>query len=79
VVAWMPSLMFEWGPQAERFDPHEPELAALVAGYFGHHGRLPSIPDAPRVRQVQREQLSTALPWVAKLLHLPPPVPQPPA
>jgi thiamine kinase-like enzyme len=79
VVAWMPSLLLEWGPQAERFDPNEPELAALVAGYFGHHARLPGIPDAPRVRQVQREQLSTALPWVAKLLGLPPPVPEPPA
>lgn len=74
-VAWMPSLMFEWGPQAERFDPNEPELAALVTGYFAHNSRLPGIPDAPRVRHVQRDQLSTALPWTAELLNLPPPDP----
>jgi hypothetical protein len=77
VVSWMPSLMFEWGPQAERFAPNEPELAALVTGYFGHNARLPGIPDAPRVRQVQREQLSTGLPWVARLLELPAPIPNP--
>jgi phosphotransferase family enzyme len=73
VVAWMPSLMFEWGSQAERLGPKEPELAALVTGYFAHNARLPGIPEAPRVRQVQREQLTTALPWAARLLGLLPP------
>jgi hypothetical protein len=77
VVAWIPSLIFEWGSQAERFSPNEPELAALVTGYFAHNATLPGIPDAPRVRQVQRDQLKTALPWAAALLGLPPPGAEP--
>jgi hypothetical protein len=74
-VAWMPSLLVEWGRRAEKVAPNEPELAAFMAGFFAHRARLPDIPDAPRVRAVQLAQLKTALPWAARLLGLPPPVP----
>jgi hypothetical protein len=72
VVGWIPSLLYEWGPKANTIAPDEPELAALVAGYFAHHAGLPAIADAPGVRRVQLAQLRTALPWTARLLSLPP-------
>jgi thiamine kinase-like enzyme len=69
---WLPSLAFEGGPAPERLLPDAPEVAAWVAGFFAARAGLPGIPDAPRVRQVQREQLSTALPWALRALGLPP-------
>lgn len=73
-VGWMPSLFLEWGPRAEAVAPHEPELAALMAGYFAHHARLPPyIPNAPRVRGAQLDALRTSLPWACRLLGLAPP------
>ena len=51
--------------------PGAPEVAALVSGFFASRAGLPIIPDAPFVRRVQREQLSTALPWVQRALGLP--------
>ena len=47
--------------------------AARVSGFFAARAGLPGISDAPRVRVVQRQQLATALPWVARALDLPPP------
>jgi hypothetical protein len=73
LVGWMPSLLGEWGPQAHRVAPREPELAGLIAGYFANKARLPDIPDAPRVRGAQLAALKTSLPWAAHLLGLPPP------
>jgi hypothetical protein len=70
--AWLPSLCFEGGPRPEHLLPHAPEVAAWISGYFAANAGLPIIPDAPFVRRVQREQLSTALPWVQRALGLPP-------
>jgi len=47
-----------------------PEVAAWVSGFFAARAGLPDIPDAPSARRVQREQLSTALPWAQRALHL---------
>ena len=71
--AWLPSLAFEGGPLPEQLLPDRPEIAAWLCGYFAARAGLPTIPDAPRVRQVQREQLGTALPWMVRALALPPP------
>jgi thiamine kinase-like enzyme len=68
--AWLPSLCFEGGPRPEEVLPNAPQVAAWVSGYFAARAGLPLIPDAPFVRRVQREQLSTALPWVARALKL---------
>jgi hypothetical protein len=68
--AWLPSLCFEGGPTPETLLPNAPQIAAFVSGYFAAHAGLPTIPDAPFVRRVQREQLSTALPWVVRALRL---------
>lgn len=66
--AWLPSLHLEGGPAPEALLPGAPEIAAWVAGYFAARAGLPVIPDAPRVRQVQKAQLSTALPWALRAL-----------
>lgn len=70
---WLPSLAYEAGVEPEKILPGAPEVAAWVSGFFAARAGLPQIPDAPRVRHVQRLQLATALPWVARALGLPPP------
>ena len=66
--AWLPSLHLEGGPAPEALLPDAPEIAAWVAGYFAARAGLPIIPDAPRVRTVQKAQLGTALPWTLRML-----------
>jgi hypothetical protein len=68
--AWLPSLAFEGGPAPEDLLPNAPQVAAWISGYFAARAGLPIIPDAPFVRRVQREQLTTALPWVSRALKL---------
>lgn len=68
---WLPSLAFEGGPPPETILPDAPEVAAWVAGFFAARAGLPGIPDAPRVRLVQQQQLQTALPWAVRALGLP--------
>ena len=76
LVSWLPSLHAEGGPPPEQILPGGArEITALIAGYFAARAGLPIIPEAPRVRQVQLAQLRTALPWAARALGLPPPVP----
>ena len=70
---WLPSLSYEGGPDPHEVLPDAPSVAAFVAGYFAANAGLAVIPDAPRVRVVQRQQLETALPWVVRALDLPPP------
>jgi Ser/Thr protein kinase RdoA (MazF antagonist) len=70
---WLPSLAAEGGPEPETVLPKSPEVAAFVSGYFAARAGLPIIPDAPRVRSVQLEQLRPALRWVARALGLPQP------
>jgi hypothetical protein len=71
--AWLPSLAFEGGPRPDDILPRAPQVAAWVCGYFAARAGEPDIPEAPFVRRVQREQLSTALPWAARALGLPEP------
>ena len=73
LVAWLPSLCDEGGPCLDELVSDEPELVALIAGYFADRARQPHIPDAPRVRPAQRRQLQITLPWAARALGLPPP------
>jgi len=70
IGGWLPSLAYEGGPPPEAILPDAPEVAAWVSGYFAARAGLPNIPDAPFVRRVQREQLTTALPWVQRALGL---------
>jgi aminoglycoside phosphotransferase (APT) family kinase protein len=67
---WLPSLAFEGGPPPEAILPRAPLVAAWISGYFAARAGLSDIADAPFVRRVQREQLSTAVPWVQRALKL---------
>lgn len=70
---WLPSLAHEGGPEPEALLPGRPDIAAWVSGFFAARAGLPAIPDAPRVRLVQRQQLERALPWAVRALGLRPP------
>jgi hypothetical protein len=74
-VAWAPSLHMEGGPPPEEVVDGEGvvELAAALAGFWAARVGLPPPRTGPRVRDVQREQLTVALPWAARALGLPEP------
>lgn len=72
VAAWLPSLAAEGGPDPMTIMPDEPELAALMSGFFAARAGLPPPEGAPRVRGVQLSQLKRALPWAVASLGLPP-------
>jgi hypothetical protein len=75
VVAWAPSLHAEGGPPPEEVTEGEgvAELAAALAGFWAARVGRPPPPTGPRVRDVQREQLTVVLPWAARALGLPAP------
>lgn len=70
-VAWLPSLHREGGPRPWELIGDSMGLAPLLAGYFAAQAGLPAIPTAPHVRDVQRAQLESALPWAIRELRLP--------
>lgn len=71
LAAWLPSLHSEGGPLPETLLADSQGFSALWSGYFASRAGLPVIPHAPRVRQVQRTQALSALPWAARELGLP--------
>jgi hypothetical protein len=75
IAAWLPSLRAESGPKPTTILPDEPELAALMAGFFGCRAGLPEPSPDGRIRPLQLRQLRVALPWAAEALGLPPPRP----
>jgi hypothetical protein len=70
---WAASLAYEGGPAPEALVGHEPELAAFVSGFFGARAGKPPFERGERVRELQRRQLTTALPWAVRALGLPQP------
>ncbi len=74
IVGWLPSLALEGGPAPETLVGREViDLVAIVSGYWAAQAGLPPPDGAPRARSIQRAQLNIALPWAARLLHLPMP------
>ncbi|MBC8135968.1 MAG: phosphotransferase [Fibrella sp.] len=73
IAGWLPSLHHEGGPAPETILPDQPELAAILAGYWAAHAGRPSpnFDTAGRIRRVQKLQLSVALPWAVRALGLP--------
>ncbi|QYO75736.1 aminoglycoside phosphotransferase family protein [Devosia salina] len=67
---FLPSLAYEGGPLPDQVMPDAPEVAALISGYFAARAGQPTIPDAPFVRRVQQQQLSTAFPWAIRALGI---------
>jgi hypothetical protein len=73
IAFWLPSLVLEDGcRRPEDVIDDEPELAALVAGFFAVRAGLPPPAGAPTVRAFQLAQLEVALPWAIRSLELPP-------
>jgi aminoglycoside phosphotransferase (APT) family kinase protein len=75
VVAWLPSLRLEGGPEPWKLVADSCGLAPLVAGFFASRAGLPPPATAPTVREFQRRQAEVALAWAARELGLPPPGP----
>jgi aminoglycoside phosphotransferase (APT) family kinase protein len=73
IVAWLPSLKLEGGPDPWELVPDSQGFAALLAGFFASRAGLPPPATAPLVREFQRRQAEIALPWAARELGLPPP------
>jgi hypothetical protein len=69
---WLPSLRAEGGPIPDEILGDSPDVAAWVSGFFAARAGLPSLPQAPLVRQVQLQQLWPALAWAIRALDLPP-------
>ena len=70
IGGWLPSLRIEGGPLPETILPDQPEVAALLSGYWAYRAPLPPPFPGARVRQLQRRQLEVALPWAARALEL---------
>jgi thiamine kinase-like enzyme len=73
VGAWLPSLHREGGPPPEAVLPGEPEVAAMLAGYWAWRAGQPAPTPGSRLREMQKYQLVAALGWAARELGLPPP------
>jgi Phosphotransferase enzyme family len=71
VVAWLPSLRLEGGPEPWEIVADSEGLAALMAGYFMSAAGLPPPKTAPNVRDIQKRQGELALAWAARELGLP--------
>jgi hypothetical protein len=71
VVAWLPSLRLEGGPEPWTIVSDSGGLAALMAGFFGARAGLPPPATAPNVREIQKRQCEVALGWAARELGLP--------
>jgi hypothetical protein len=69
-VGWLPSLYLEGGPAPWEILINEPELIALMAGYFAHFSPQPHV-STPRHREFQKAQLRIALQWACRALNLP--------
>ncbi|GGK90871.1 phosphotransferase [Mangrovihabitans endophyticus] len=73
IAFWLPSLRLENGPAPDRVYRGDPRIVAVIAGFFAAQAGRPPLPQAPRVRRLQRRQLTVALPWALRTLGLPPP------
>jgi aminoglycoside phosphotransferase (APT) family kinase protein len=73
LACWLPSLRLEGGPPPEQVSPGLGGYAAAVASYLATAAAQPPVPDSPRLRHGQLDQLKIALPWACRDLGLPEP------
>ncbi len=60
-----------WYAETWPVDPTALDAAvASLAGYFANHAWAPELPELPRVRTFQRQQLAVTLRWAARRLGL---------
>ncbi|MBC8101309.1 MAG: aminoglycoside phosphotransferase family protein [Cytophagales bacterium] len=72
IAGWLSSLHSETGILPETLLPGGGGFAALLSGFWAYRAGTPPPPGAPRVREVQKRQLQSALPWAVRALDLPP-------
>jgi hypothetical protein len=84
IAAFAQSIEAEGGPKCEavagwyetvlplRHDVLVGSVAG-ISGYFADRAPRPPVPGLPRLRSIQRSQLSASLSWAARLLDLPEP------
>ena len=83
-AAFAQSIALEGGPEPEQLTTWYSELLPLendvltasvigVSGFFADRGSSPDVPELPRLRSFQRNQLRSSLRWAARLLSLPEP------
>jgi hypothetical protein len=70
LLAWLPSLRHDGGPEPDEIAPGHAEIASAIAGFFCANAARPPIPTAPGVRSFQLAQARVALPWAARELGL---------
>jgi hypothetical protein len=70
IATWLPSLEAEGGPRPESILPDGGEFAAWMSGYWAWRAGQPPRPSG--VRDLQLEQLLSALPWAIRELGLAP-------
>jgi hypothetical protein len=69
-----PEQIMAWYGEGEPVDPRALDASvAAIAGYFANHAWAPELPELPRVRSFQRQQLRVSLRWAARRLQLPVP------
>jgi hypothetical protein len=74
IVAWLPSLFVEGGPQPDELYDGEPEPITLVAGVWASAAGLPPPPTADEsLRAAQAAAARVAVAWACRALGLPPP------
>jgi hypothetical protein len=74
VVAWLPSLAVEGGPEPDSVYDGSPESIALIAGVWASAAGLPPPPTADEtLRAIQATAARVAVPWACRALGLPPP------
>src|SRR5262249_13807274 len=74
VVAWLPSLALEGGPQPDDIaDETVSRFAVVIAGFFAARAGLPPPERTPLVRGFQLAQVEVALPWTCRVLGIAPP------
>ncbi len=67
ILFWLPSLYLEGGPAPWDFELNEPELLALILGYFAYNASLETPHSGSELRNFQRKQLEVVYEWINRL------------
>lgn len=70
LVHWLPNLHVDGGPVPQGIMDANPELVAVMTGYWAHRARLSEPLPGSSLRKVQLAQLKAILPWCAHALSL---------
>lgn len=69
-IHWFPNLQLDGGPVKEAVIIAQPQLVALMTGYWASRAGLPAPEIGSKLRQAQLAQLKVILPWCVSALNL---------